>query len=310
MATEAVGRRSHGLPSGLGGVLAALLADPEVAKAQQRANDPDLLRRLQKAWVRGQLRSQDVEKAQGTPQGKTLAQHGPGRAALSVFLAVALAEERQFGRVAQVLGPAEQDPRTKASAAAASAAALKARAFEELGEEASADVCINALEKDQAYRWLTPLFQNLEIVSANRGVMAVAAGDSRQFEASALRFLAIHHRSVEQGFQHPMDSTLNAFRLNLQGQHEEAFQALWSYGYDQPSPDERENWLTRAPMERERLLEEADGQALEALEEFAELVRLLAIEDPFERWDELARVISADWPEGLSKEDAVSQGRE
>ena len=36
MATEAVGRRSHGLPSGLGGVLAALLADPEVAKAQQR----------------------------------------------------------------------------------------------------------------------------------------------------------------------------------------------------------------------------------------------------------------------------------
>jgi hypothetical protein len=48
---------------------------------------------------------------------------------------------------------------------------------------------------------------------------------------------------------------------------------------------------------------------LEGLEEFTELVRRLAIEDPFDMWDELARLISADWPEGLSAEDAVSQGR-
>ena len=57
---------------------------------------------------------------------------------------------------------------------------------------------------------------------------------------------------------------------------------------------------------RLRLKSEAESTALE---EFQETVRFLSIEDPFERWAELSRVIGRDWPENLTAEEAVRRQR-
>ena len=46
-----------------------------------------------------------------------------------------------------------------------------------------------------------------------------------------------------------------------------------------------------------------------ALEELVVMVRLLAIEDPFERWREFTKEISEVWPQGVSAVDAIREQR-
>ncbi|MSQ22094.1 MAG: tetratricopeptide repeat protein [Dehalococcoidia bacterium] len=48
----------------------------------------------------------------------------------------------------------------------------------------------------------------------------------------------------------------------------------------------------------------------ETFEEFMLGLRLMSIRDPFKAWDELAKLISKDWPEGLSAVDAIRQERD
>ena len=305
MTTETEGHPGYGMPLGLGDTLASLLADADVVKAQERANARSLLRKLYRAYVRGELRSQDVEREQRTRQGLALAQQGPGHAALSLFLALALLDERRPESVALALVPAEQEPATRATAAV-----LKGRASEALGDQASVDVCVEVLVREKARLLLALLLGGLEIMSTEKGIRASVEADSLSLEAAAQRLLYLHRLSEEQGLRHPVDSILQAFRSNLQGEYEEAYQAFWWHEYGQPTTDQKEGWLVKAPIAADQLQKETGGRAQAGLEEFAELVRLLAIEDPFDMWNELARLISADWPEGLSAEEAVSQGRE
>ena len=103
---------------------------------------------------------------------------------------------------------------------------------------------------------------------------------------------------------------MRTLRSNLEGRYEEAFQAFWWHEFNPPAADRKEAWFSWAAKVAARLQKATGGRALEVLDEFAELVCLLAIEDPFERWDEIARLVSADWPPGLSAEEAVRQERE
>ena len=50
-------------------------------------------------------------------------------------------------------------------------------------------------------------------------------------------------------------------------------------------------------------------EPLEKIEQLEEFVWLMSIEDPFERWEELAKLVGNDWPEGLTAAEAVAEGR-
>jgi hypothetical protein len=305
MTTEAPARSGYGTSFGVGGVLACLLGRTEVAKALQKSNAQRIVRSMHRSLLKHELRAGAVEESMGSAKGRTLAQLPFGRVTLGVFLALAVLDERRFESVAPALAQVEQEPTTRPMAVG-----LRGLALEELGDAASADACIRALAEQESRYWLGLLLQSQEVVGVSAGIRAFAEGRIDVFDNAARRYLTLIRHGTEQGFPHATGSTLEAFRLSLVGGYAASFDAMWVCQYWQSSPDERKGWLLRAPIERKRLEEETGGRALEALDEFTELVRLLAIEDPFERWDELARLISADWPEGLSAVDAIREMRE
>ena len=53
-----------------------------------------------------------------------------------------------------------------------------------------------------------------------------------------------------------------------------------------------------------------DQAAKDAIEEFLELVHLLAIKDPFERWEAIGVGVRERWPKGLSAVDAIREMRD
>ena len=103
---------------------------------------------------------------------------------LSLFLGGALLYEGRFEAVVQALGPAEQQPTTKATAAA-----LNGIALEELGDQVAVGNCIQVLLREKARLQLAELLENLEISSTTRGIRASVEADSLGLEAAAQRFL-------------------------------------------------------------------------------------------------------------------------
>lgn len=286
--------------AGLAKSLGQLIRYPDVQKSIQRAHASNMLRRMLDRLETGTLTSRDVEQAIDSVPGKTLKQLAHGEAILSLIHGLAFLYERTPARAVAVVGPADRDTLTKTNARY-----LKLAALEYQGNAKEADDLLgDLLAESSSEAWKKNIYQSLGGLNVEKGMIAVAHADIEPLEVAAERFVALEKEAKKLGLSDAVKSVIEIAHDALNGNFESVQKAL-------DVPGERaakHQQLIEGDIKALNRLTE--GKATACLEEFAETVRLLAIEDPLARWNELAQLIGREWPEGLSAEEAVRQIRE
>lgn len=286
--------------AGLAKSLSQLIRYPDVVKSIQRAHASNMLRRMLDRLETGTLTSRDVEQAIDSVPGKTLKQFAHGEAILSLIHSVAFLYERSPARAVAVVEPANRDTLTKTVARD-----LKLAAFEYQGSVKEADGLLSEiLAESPPEERKKRIYQNLGGLNVEKGMIAVAHADIEPLEVAAERFIALEKEAKQLGLSDALQSAIAIARDALNGNFESVQKAF-------DVPEERAAKHKRIIEGDNKALNRlTEGKAIACLEEFAETVRLLAIEDPLDRWNELAQLIGREWPEGLSAEEAVRQIRE
>lgn len=300
MVTSTVARTQVMPVVGLTKFLDQLFRSPDIAESINRARASTMLKRMADHLLMGTLTSREVTQAIASVPGRTLKQLAHGDAILSLIHGVAFLYERNPVEAVAVMRPAERDALTKTVARF-----LKLTALESQGNVPEADgLLMEILLEDRSTKWAKRIYQTLGSVNAEKGMIAAAHNDAATLEFAAERFIVLEKGAKEFGLPGSVWSVIEINRDALSSNFESVQKAM-----DVPAELAAKN-KRAIEAGKESLSQLTEGKATDCLEEFAETVRLLAIDDPLDRWNELAQLIGREWPEGLSPEEAVRQIRE
>lgn len=85
----------------------------------------------------------------------------------------------------------------------------------------------------------------------------------------------------------------------------------WAHDFNFLKRKAKSSGIAQSLEEKMReIRERVSGEELELLNEFEDMVRLEAIENPLERWKVLGEMIRQKWPKGVSAVDAIREQRE
>jgi protein-tyrosine-phosphatase len=272
---------------------------PEVGRLVQRAQAKRALSQLLRRLAEGKLRPEEVTSLLSGSQGKALLP--PGRALLWFLHGVALLSKNQAH---QALGSLEKAQSNRITQMAATS--LKAVALEWEGLHQEVTPCLDSLYRSGEKDLLEVSYLLLGLYLVGKGAAALSQNDSIVVEVAAKRFIALQHQAKSQDCHESLVSSF-ALIVAIFNRDVAAVLELLPGNLDKQRRRQAQRNVSETLA---TFSEELIAQATGAVQEFKELVRLLAIEDPFEGWKALGSYVWRNWPKDISAVQAIREMRE